>query len=309
MEAAVLKEYGTPEFGEFPEPVDKPGFEVVEVGAATLNAVDVAIAAGTHVLRPTALPVVSGVEGVGTLADGRRVYFGRSAAPFGSMAQRTLVDGDSLIDLPDTVTDPVAAAVGNAGLAALMPLSWQAGLRPGERVLVLGATGVVGRLAVQAARLLGAGTVVAAGRDVAALADLRELGADTTVRLDEAGLVERFREAAGGGVDVIIDYTWGEPAVAALHAGAVGVRWVQIGDRANGEVVLPSALLRALGATIYGYTPMNAPADTRRAAYLQLVDWAAAGDLRVDFEAVPLREVSQVWHRERSSRRKLVLVP
>jgi NADPH2:quinone reductase len=153
MKAAVLTEYGVPRLEDFAEPTAGAGQEVVQVTAATINAVDKEIAAGTHYFRPRTLPVVCGIEGVG-MADGRRVYFSMPAAPYGSMAERTVVDPQQTLPVPDGLDDAVAATLGNAGRAAWLPLSWQAALRPGERVLILGATGVVGRLAVQAARLL-----------------------------------------------------------------------------------------------------------------------------------------------------------
>ena len=171
MHAAVVEQYGTPTHRAFEEPVADEGQIVVEVAAAGVNPVDVARAAGTFHSGRDPLPFVAGGEGVGTLPDGRRVYFGTPIRPFGSMAQQALVDASDLIELPDALSDDgVAVALGIAGLAAWLPLTWRAGLRPGETVVVLGATGVLGSIAVQGAKLLGAGRVVAAGRDAEGLA-------------------------------------------------------------------------------------------------------------------------------------------
>ncbi|MEO5874994.1 MAG: zinc-binding dehydrogenase, partial [Streptosporangiaceae bacterium] len=231
----------------------------MQVLAATVNAVDKAIASGEHYLSPRELPAVCGIEGVGLLGDGRRVYFGMPVGPHGSMAERTLIDPRRSMPVPDGLDDAVAATLGNAGWAAWLPLSWRAAMRPGEKVLILGATGVVGRLAVQAAALLGAGRVVAAGRDPGALSEVGELGADATVNLAaESDLTEAFLEHMGGPVDVIVDYTWGAPAAAALRAGATGVRLVQVGDRAGQQLTVPAQLMRSLGASIHGFMPIHA---------------------------------------------------
>ncbi len=309
MEAAILRVYGTPVFGEFAEPEPQPGLQVVTVRAASINAVDVAIAAGTHYLSPKKFPFVPGIEGVGTLPDGRRIYFGRPAAPYGSMAQRTLVSENLAMELPDGVTDAVAVALGNAGMAALMPLSWRAALQPGETVLILGATGVVGRLAVQAAKLLGAGLVVAAGREPEALAAVKGLGADVTVQLGDEDPTEQFRVAADQPIDVIIDYTWGAPAQAALHAAGRNARLVQVGDRAGANIIVNAQTIRSAGISIFGFMPVHAGPAAMRESYGQMLSWAASGDLRIETETVPLRDVAEAWPRERGTRHKLVLVP
>jgi NADPH:quinone reductase-like Zn-dependent oxidoreductase len=304
MRAAVLSSYGTPTYGEFPDP---DGDDVVDVLAAGLNGVDVIIASGTHYFSPPELPVVSGWDGVGRTADGRRVYFSRPPLPYGSMAERAPIVPAAVLPVPDGVSDEVAAALGNAGMAAWMPLANSGRLAAGETVLVLGATGVVGRLAVQSARLLGAGTVIAAGRDTDRLAELRDLGADRTVVLGEDDLAGAVR--AAGGVDVIVDYVWGQPAATALTAGKPGVRLVHVGDRAGADASVPGALIRSLGATITGFLPIWLGAAAVADAYRRLGEAAAAGHLDVPTEAVPLADVAAAWARYPGTRHKLVLVP
>ena len=306
MKAAVLREFGTPTFEDFPEPQPQPGYEVLDVLAASLNAVDRAIAAGAHYLSPKELPVISGIEGVGRRATGERVYFGRPETPYGSMAERTLVNEHYMMAIPDDLDDAIAATIGNAGWAAWLPLSWRAALAPGESVLILGATGVVGRLAVQAAKLLGAGHVVAAGRDPEALEAVRALGADATVRLDDGDPTDAFL-AAGGPYDIIVDYTWGAPAGAALRAGANGVRLVHVGERAGAELNVSGQVIRSKGASIFGFMPIHAAPAIVGAAYLEMAAQVLAGRLIVDVERVPLSAVGEAWHRQ--SRRKIVLTP
>jgi NADPH2:quinone reductase len=316
MQAAVLHAYGaTPVYEPFEEPVAGPGQVVVEVSAAGVNPVDVRKAAGTFVSGPPPLPSVVGSEGVGRIAgEQRRVYFGSSVAPFGAFGERTLVGEQEPIELPDELDDGVAVGLGVSGLAAWLPLAWRARLRPGETVLVLGATGIVGRLAVQAARLLGAGRVVAAGRDPEMLERARELGADATVELgagvEGEELTAAFREAAGGDVDVVHDPLWGAPAAAAVEALAVDGRLVQLGQSAGAEATFSSVPVRGRHLSVLGYMNYLVPPDVRRDAYRALVEHAVAGRIAVEVERMPLGQVGEAWERvQRSAHRKLVLVP
>jgi NADPH:quinone reductase-like Zn-dependent oxidoreductase len=315
MRAAVLHRLNaTPRCEQFDEPVASDGQVVVEVSAAGVNPVDVRKASGAYVTGPPPLPSVVGSEGVGRIAgDGRRVYVGAPIAPFGTFAERVLVGQDDPIELPDAIDDGVAVALGIAGLAAWLPLAWRARLRPGETVLVLGATGIVGQLAVQAARLLGAGRVVAAGRNVEMLERALRLGADATVDLsvgDPEELTQAFREAAGGDVDVVHDPLWGAPAAAAVEALAVDGRLVQLGQAAGAETTLGSATIRGRALNLLGYINFRVPPDVRRDAYRTLVEHAVAGRIEVEVERLPLSEVADAWERvQRSAHRKLVLVP
>lgn len=315
MHAAALHEYGTPTFGTFEEPSAGEGQVVVDVAAAGINPVDVRFASGTHYAGKPPLPSVAGLEGVGTIAGtSRRVYFDAPIPPFGSMAERTLVAADAPIELPDGLDDGLAVALGIAGLAGWLPLAWRARLQPGERVLVLGATGVVGRIAVQAARILGAGRVVAAGRDADALRNVAALGADATVELSASGsaadLAAAYRDAAGGDVDVVIDPLWGIPAAAALEAMGVGGRLVQLGQSAAADATLPSAAIRGKHLDVLGYLNFLVPPDVRRDAYVRLTEHALAGRIAVDVERVPLCDIAEAWARQQAGvHAKLVLVP
>lgn len=312
MRAAILRQYGQPpEPGEFDEPEAGDGQTIVEVVAAGLNPVDIAMASGTHYGGSPPLPSVVGREGIGRTAGGGRVYFDAPVAPYGSIAERAPIEADSAIPIPDGVEEGLAVSCGVAGLAAWLALEWRAGLREGETALVLGASGVVGQIAVQAARLLGAGRIVAAARDRDALARAVRLGADATVALDEADdLVQAFREAGGGGVDVVVDPLWGAPAAAAIEATNPRARLIQIGQSAGPEATIASAPVRGRLVEIRGHTNFLAPADVKRAAYTRMVDHAAAGELSVDVEHVALADVADAWRRQQASpRHKLVIVP
>ena len=312
MRAAVLPAHGAvPEAGTFEDPTPAEGQEAVSVLAGGLNPVDIRIAQGNFPADQRDPPYVPGKEGVGTLDDGTRVYFDPSVPPFGSYAERTLIAADSGFAVPDGLDDGVAVALGIAGLAAWLALEWRGELEDGETVLVLGASGVVGQIAVQAARILGAGRVVAAARSADGLARAEELGADATARIEEGDdLTAAIREAAGGGIDLTVDPVWGAPAVAAIGALNRFDRHVQLGQSAGAEATLTSAAIRTKPVSIIGHTNYAADEARRRAAYQRMAEHAAAGEIAVDVERVPLADVADAWRRQgESPNRKLVIVP
>ncbi len=313
MRAAILRAYGaTPEIGEFPEPgVPDIGQVAVDVVVAGLNPVDVSLASGVFYAGPPPVPSVVGREGVGRTAGGHLVYFDGPIAPFGSCAERALIDATAQFPVPDGLDPAIAVCLGISGLAAWLALEWRARVQPGETVLVLGASGVVGLIAVQAARLLGAGRVVAAARSASGLERARAAGADATVRLGQPGdLPDALRAAAHGGADVLIDPLWGEPAAAALEALNPGGRAVQLGQAAGPSATLTSSTIRGRMLTILGHTNFAAPVDVKAAAFGRMAAHALAGELTVEVERLPLAEIGDAWARlQRSANRKLVLVP
>jgi NADPH2:quinone reductase len=307
MKAVVLSQYGVPSYADFDEPSPQDGHSLVAVRAASLNAIDVAMASGRHPFSPKVLPVVAGIEGVG-VAQGRRVYFFGPTPPYGSMAQTTLVPDTNMFDVPDGLNDARAAALGNGGLAAIMPLRDGAAIRPGERVLILGATGTVGRLAIQCAAALGAGQIVAAGRDRDALDRAAELGATSTISLaDGRPLDDIIRGAAPAGFDIIIDYLGGEPGSAASRVLAPRGRLIQVGDRAGDHMTVAVAPLRAVGASIIGFVPAYYGLAAMRSAYATLTQLTLEGTLIVETTTAPLRAVEDVWGTHRDARSKVIL--
>ncbi len=284
MLAAVLHEYGaTPVVEEFPDP---DGVVVVDVLAAGLNPIDLRIASGELAARRPELPSVVGSEGVGRTADGRRVYFGSSS---GSLAERAVVPSDESVEIPDGVGDAEALAYGIAGLAAWLALD-KARLAEGETVLVLGASGPVGAIAAQLARLRGAGRVIEASR--------RGEG-----HVDPAGPFD-------DGIDVVIDPLWGAPAEAAVRAMAFRGRLVQLGQSAGGEATLASADIRFKELEILGHTNFATPPDARAAALRRMWDHHAAGELTVACETVPLADAAQAWERQAAGPGvKLAVIP
>jgi NADPH2:quinone reductase len=312
MRAAILREHGAvPEPGEFDDPAPSAGAELLDMLAGGMNPVDVRIASGTFPNERHDPPYVPGKEGVGRRDDGSLVYFEASVEPYGAFAERTLIEAGSGYPVPPGLDPALAVCLGVAGLAAWLPLEWRGALEPGESVLVLGASGVVGQIAIQAAKLLGAGRVVAAARSEEGLELARELGADATVRLGTADLPAALREAAGGaGFDLVHDPLWGEPAQAALAALRPFGRLVHVGQSAGAEATIASSAVRATPVDIRGYTNYTAGEERKAAAYERMAGHALAGELRVEIERVGLDAVPEIWQRQGSSpHRKLVVVP
>ena len=321
MHAAVLHTIGTvPRYEEFPEPVigDKDGEVIVHVHAASLKPVDKQLASGSHYASRSELPRVCGSDGVGHLDDGQRVFFGGPRPPHGAMAQRTVVPRAFTFPVPENVNDETAAALPNPGVSAWLSLAYRAKLVRGENVLILGATGVTGKLAVKIARLLGAARIVAAGRNRQALHALHDLGADATISLalPATELSEAFvREAGQCGFQVVIDYVWGQPAQAFLTAMArrefasiqFETRFVQVGESASPTITLPAAVLRSTALTILGTAGIPAR-DVLVEAFQRVIAYAARGDLQIDTERAPLADIENAWQGEQPGRR-LVIIP
>jgi NADPH2:quinone reductase len=301
VRAAVLRELGgAPAVEQFGDPEGDVGGEIVEVAVAGLNPVDLTIATGKMPRVQPAVPGVAGQEGIGRTADGRRVYFDPPVAPYGSFAERAVADPAGMIEVPEGVEDAQAIAFGIAGMAAWVSVEWRAGLQAGETVLVLGASGTVGRIAVQAAKALGAGRVIAAARSEAALAELADLGADETIAIGEDldAFTAAVREASGGGVDLIVDPVWGPPAVAALGAASRDGRLVQIGNAASPTAEITAPGFRNGHLAVIGYTNYNVPPDVKANAFRRMCELAAEGELRVEVEVLGLDDVAEAWRRQ-----------
>jgi len=314
MKAAIVRAAGTaPVYGDFAEPRPTAALARVTVTAAALSPVTRARAAGRHYSVSATFPFVPGIDGVGLADDGRRVYFALPEAPHGALAEQTLVPAERCVDLPDDLDDVTAAAIANPGLSSWAALTERAKLWPGETVLINGATGAAGRLAVRIARHLGAGRVIATGRNAAALA---ELDADATVLLDgdAEALERRFMPVFAEGVDVVIDYLWGASAERLLIAGAkagrdaVPLRFVEVGSASGDSIALPGAVLRASAIELMGSGIGSIPVDRLMAATGALLRAAVPAGLTAAARAVPLSDVERVWT-EPDDGRRIVFTP
>jgi NADPH2:quinone reductase len=325
VRAAHVTTHGSaPEVVDAPDPRAGDGRLLVAVTAVSITPLDLLCASGTSYFGAPALPYVPGVQGVGVVREGpselvgRRVWFPSSAgmAPGdGGMAELAVAREGETVALEADVPDTLVAALGLSAVAGWEVLQGRARLDRGESVLVLGAGGVVGQVAVQAARLLGASLVVAAARSTRAREVAAASGADRVVGLedgeDAATLAARLREACGGPVDVVVDPLAGVPGTAAVSALAEHGRLVNFGDSAGPSLSVSSAALRSRSASVLGYTN-NALTPQRRAEVFRTVlDHAAAGRLTVRHEVRPLDEVSEAWAAVAEGRAegRVVLVP
>jgi NADPH2:quinone reductase len=324
MKAAVVTAAGeAPRFADFPDPTATdptapeaaatgPATRIVTVSAAGLHPVVKALASGEHYGSGGGYPMIPGIDGTGRLADGSRVYFGGSRPPYGTMAEYAPAPAGFCVPLPDGIDDVTAAAIMNPGLAAWLALKRRAVLAPGETVLVLGATGVSGQLAVQLAGRLGAGRVIAAGRNQAIL---DRLDASATVRLGGPDDARALSAAAGdGNIDVIVDYLWGAPTEAAIRAvtrrglthTARPVRLVEVGQSAGATITLPADVLRSSGLHILGSGAGSVPIPDIVAAVPEFLRLAAGSALRIEVHEVPLSGVEAAWHLPANGRRVVI---
>lgn len=305
MKAAIVVEWGKPPvYGDFQEPVPAMGEVHVKVTAAALSNVVKSRASGTHYSSSGQLPFVVGIDGVGHLDNGRRVYFVLPKAPFGSMSEKTVIRPSQCVFLPDDLDDVTAAAIANPGMSAWAALKERAKLMTGETVLVNGATGTAGRLAVQIAKYMGARKVVATGRNTEALKALSVLGADVTIPLGDGGdaFEDALKEQFGGdGIDIVLDYLWGQSAERIIVAGAkagedaVPIRFVHIGSVSASAITLPSAALRSSAITLMGSGIGSIPVDRIVKSIDDLMRATVPGGFAIETKSFPLSEVENVW--------------
>lgn len=312
MKAAVVETFDrAPVYTGFPPPEPGPDELLVDVQAAALSQLVRAQAAGRHYTSATP-PFVPGVDGVGRLVDGQRVYFAFPRAPVGAMAQRVAVAAAYTTPVPDELDDITAAAIANPGMSSWAALTERALIRPGERVLINGATGASGRLAIRIARHLGAAHIVATGRRPAAAEALRSLGADEYIAVEQSAtdLQAAFSAAIEAGVDIVLDYLWGSSACAFITAAtghgagaaAPSIRYVNIGSLGGAAIDLPADALRSSGLTLMGSGLGSIANERLVAAVAGVLDAVETADLIIKTQTIPLTEVNAAWHRDHVGR-------
>jgi len=323
MKAAVVYEAGkSPAYSDFEAPAEKAGEELIGVKAAALTHFTKSRASGAHYSASARLPAVAGSDGVGVTPDGRRVYFILPDAPFGAMAELTRVRRTYCIPIPDDLDDITAAALANPGMSAWAALVYRARIKRGDTVLINGATGVAGRLAVQLAKYLGAAKVIATARDAAALASVKALGADIVIPFDvdgaDPGGAARFADdlekQCKEGIDVVVDYLWGKSAqtIIAAIAKAVDdarpVRFVQVGSSSGGDIALPGAALRSSAIVLMGSGIKSVPLPDLLAAVGHVYAAAMPAGLQIATRVLPLSDVQAAWD-EDGGKARVVFTP
>jgi len=319
MRAAVVTSFDTaPHAQDFALPTPQGAHQVVvDVLAAGLHPRVRSQADGTHYTSTDELPLVPGIDGVGRDAGGALHYFVLPDTTLGSMAEQTIIDTRRSIVLPEGCDPVQIAAAMNPAMSSWVALRRRTRLTPGQKVLVLGATGNAGRLAVQVARHLGASTITAVGRDTSKLVDLSALGADYLIDLtgDPDETSARLAEA-GHDVDVVLDYLWGEPTATAVRAIVPARRdddqqlsWIQIGSVAGATCPLPSAALRATRLQILGSGQGSVSTPAILAELPDLAERISAGTFDIDARAVALDDIEAAWVQAATSRQRIVITP
>jgi NADPH:quinone reductase-like Zn-dependent oxidoreductase len=314
MKAALVHASGEmPVYADFAAPIAAAGENRVRVTASAISHLARSRASGRHYSSRGSVPFVAGIDGVGRLEDGRRVFFAMPRAPYGALAQETVVRAEHCLDVPDGLDDVTAAAIASPGLSSWAALTERARLQRGETVLINGATGISGRLAVQIARHLGAGRVIATGRNADALA---AVGANTTIVLTAEGdaLETRCKAVFAAGVDVVVDYLWGESAACLLVAAAkaapeaVPIRFVPVGAASGADITLPSAVLRASSLVLMGSGIGSIPLERLLAAISGVLAAAGSAGLRIATRTVPLSVVGEAWREDEAGLRTVVVM-
>jgi NADPH2:quinone reductase len=307
LKAAIVEAFDhPPRYADFAEPIAADGEVLVDVKAAGLHQVVRALASGRHYGSTGELPFVPGLDGVGRLATGQRVYFAATRPPYGTFAARSITRPAMCVAVPDELDDVTASALANPAMSSATALM-RAQFVAGENILILGATGVAGRLAVEIARRRGAGHVVAAGRDAKALAELPALGADAVISLNQEqnALEKAFRSVvAEANINVVLDYLWGQPAETLLQAigrkggsfAAPRIRFVQIGSMAGEAITLPSATLRSSGLELLGSGFGSASLQQLLEAIGEIFQEAARKPFQISVKAAPLDKVEALWN-------------
>jgi len=293
-----------PVYGDFKEPTVQAGYELITVTAAALSNLTKSRASGEHYSSSGAFPLVVGVDGVGRTAGGRRVYFALPPAPFGAMAEKVLVAAENCFPVPEGVDDVTVAGIANPGMSSMGALMKRAAFKAGETVLINGATGSAGQLAVQIAKYLGAEKVIATGRDAATLQKIKNEGADVTIPLGDSGdsFEEALKEQFSQGIDVVLDYLWGASAERMMAAGAkagkegVPIRFVQIGSMSAPTITLPSAALRSSSITLMGSGISSIPLKELLSSANDAIQAVIPGKLKIETTAVPLADVEKSWN-------------
>jgi NADPH:quinone reductase-like Zn-dependent oxidoreductase len=304
MKAAIVVEAGKPPvYGDFKDPLPAPGKSLIRVTASSISQLARARASGTHYSSDGEIPFIPGVDGTGIAEDGQRVYFLLPEKPFGAMADLCVVDDRHRFALPDGLSDASAAAMAIPGMSSWAALVERANLRAGETVLINGATGASGRLAIQIARHLGAKKIIATGRQTGMFDELQRLGADVTIPLmqDTDALEQAFRNEFQQGVGIVLDYLWGISAqtlvIAAAMAGPEGIpiRFVQIGSISGATINLPGAALRSSALQLMGSGIGSVPFPRLLHAIQGVLQAAPTAGFKIATETMPLADVTKAW--------------
>ena len=320
MKAAIINGFGEiPQYQDFPDPVPAKDGKLIHIKASVLENFDKGAASGRHYSSKTLFPqfpAIVGSDGIGITEEGHLVGFGKIQAPYGAFAEKT--SAAHTVPIPEGIDPAKAAAIPRSALTSLLPLKYPAKLQAGETVLINGATGVSGRIAVQIAKMLGAGRVIGTGRNERSLELLTKLGADAVIDLKQSDeeLSQVFTKAGGeNGIDIVLDFIWGHPAEVLIStfipkmAGFAKrrVRYVEIGEKAGSHISLPASALRTSGLELMGIGKISH--EQMNEEMKQVWEWIKEDKLYMDIERVPLKDIASAWQRNDLEGKRLVIIP
>ena len=323
MKAVIMFQKGElPQYVEnFQEPVTQKEDEVIiSMRSAAIKHLDRSVASGKHYSAQNDLSKakVIGGDGVGVLWDGTRVFaFGGS----GMLAEKAVVNKNTLIKLPDGIDDITAAALPNAVAGSAMALRFRAGIKGGETVLINGATGFTGRMALQVAKHYGAKKIIVTGRNESSLNSLRDLGATEIISLqqNEEQFIMQLKEThKEKPVDIIVDYLWGHPAEMILQAlkGSGNftpkTRFVSVGSMAGDKIQLSAEILRSVDLQLSGSGLGSWTQEEIKIMLSEIIpeflQLAIDKKLIVDTETIQLADIQKLWEMEIPGGKRLVAI-
>lgn len=322
MKAAVIYKKGElPKYAEFAEPIVQNENEVlISVKAVAITNLDKGIVSGDHYSSENENQngTVIGSDAVGILENGTRVY---ARGINGTIAEKALVEKNRMIPLPDGISDATAASMPNAVAGSAMALRFRAGIKPGETVLINGATGFTGQMAIQIAKHYGAKKIIATGRNEKTLQSLLEIGADEIISLkqdDEAIVAQLKAIHLNSPIDIVLDYLWGHPAELILKAlkgngsFTTKVRYVTIGGMAGDTIQLSSGILRSVDLQLSGSGLGSWTKEEVRLLFTEILPemflLAVQNKLQVNIETTSLADIEKAWNIEIPDGKRLVVL-
>jgi NADPH:quinone reductase-like Zn-dependent oxidoreductase len=322
MKAAILNQLGsTPVYKNFPDPIPKNDEQIlINVEAAAINNFDKLRAKAGHYVSYRTLPAIVGSDGVGVFEDGTKIY---ALGITGMMAEKALISKNRYTILPDGIDLAIAAVLPNAAFGSAMVLQSRAKFKSGDVVMINGATGVTGQLAVQMAKHYGASKIVAAGRNEKTLQKLKILGADEIISLkqDETSIIQQIKEIhRHSPIDIVIDYLWGRPVeliiqsirLEGMNLNPHKVKVVTVGDMAGHNIALNSGDLRSadielLGSGLGTFLPKDLMEFSTK-ILPEIFALAAAGKLKIKIQKEKLENIENAWNNEVDGKRKVIIM-
>lgn len=321
MKAAVVYKKGElPKYAEFPEPITANENEIlISVKAVAITNLDKGIVSGQHYSSESdnSNGTVIGSDAIGLLENGTRVY---ARGISGTIAEKALVEKNRMVVLPEGIDDALAAAMPNAVAGSAMALRFRAGIQPGETVLINGATGFTGQMAIQIAKHYGAKKIIVTGRNEKTLQNLLELGADEIISLkqDDESFISQLKEIhKSTPIDIVLDYLWGHSAelILSILKGngnfTPRTRYVSVGSMSGDIIQLSASILRSVDLQLSGSGLGSWTKEEVKLLFSEILPemflLASQNKIKVNIEKVNLADIEKMWNAEVPDGKRLVV--